>query len=93
LPRGEAIIKYSYFQFNLEISEDIGGYSGTPVFAKNGFKPIRMSQILNACAKHQLMITCMEEYDRCDVGMGGDTRDSQGLMFHHHYLGVIPFMF
>jgi SAM-dependent methyltransferase len=92
LPKGEAIIKYPYFQFDIEVNEEIGGYAGAPVMAKNGFKPIQMSQLINACAKHQLMITHMEEYDRCDEGMGGDTKDAQGLMVHKHFVGAIPVM-
>lgn len=92
LPLGKTIIKYPYFQFDVEVNEDIGGYAGEPVLAKNGFKPIQMSQLINACAKHQLMITHMEEYDRCDEGMGGDTRDSQGLMVHKHFIGAFPLM-
>jgi SAM-dependent methyltransferase len=92
LPEGKAIIKYPYFQFDVEVNDDIGGYASAPVLVTNGFKPIQMSQLVNACAKYQLMITHMEEYDRCEEGMGGDTHDSQGLMIHKHFVGAFPIM-
>jgi SAM-dependent methyltransferase len=92
LPKGETIIKYPYFQFDVEINEDIGGYAGEPSIATNGFKPITMSQFVNACANNQLMISHMEEYDRCDPGMGGDTLVNE-LMVHEHFIGKIPIMF
>ncbi len=91
LPQGQSLIKYPYFHFDVEVNEDIGGYAGEPTVAKNGFKPIMMSQIINACANNNLMITHMEEYDRCDPGMGGDTMMGD-LMVHQHFIGKIPIM-
>lgn len=92
LPQGILNIKYPYFEFGVEENDDIGGYAAEAVKAKNGFKPITMSHLVNACASQQLMITKMEEYDRCDPGMGGDTLLDDGLMIHAHFEKKFPIM-
>lgn len=92
LDQGELLVKYPYFKFDVEVNHDIGGYAGEPVHSLNGFKPITMSELINACFEHNLVITHMQEYDQCDPGMGGDTLTDEGLMIHQHFKDAFPIM-
>ncbi len=83
-------VKYPYFNETLEVDTMIGGYASDEKEAVNYFRSHKMSDIINALADAQLFVTRFLEFDRCDEGMGGDTKDDRGLMYLKHFEGKLP---
>ncbi|PKM66568.1 MAG: class I SAM-dependent methyltransferase [Firmicutes bacterium HGW-Firmicutes-19] len=83
-------VKYPYFNTELEVDLSIGGYASEAKEALNYFRSHKISDIINALADAQLFITKFIEFDRCDEGMGGDTKDDRGLMYCRHFEGKLP---
>ena len=82
--------KYPYFNEEPEVEHLIGGYAGEAREAVNYFRSHKVSDIINALAEAQLFILRFIEFDRCDEGMGGDTKDDRGLMYLKHFEGKLP---
>jgi SAM-dependent methyltransferase len=87
---GVLSVKYPYFNTELEVDFEIGGYASEAKEAQNYFRSHKVSDIINALAQAQLFITRFIEFDRCDEGMGGDTKDDRGLMFCKHFEKKLP---
>lgn len=83
-------VKYPYFNSELEVDFSIGGYASEAKEALNYFRSHKVSDIINALADAQLFITKFIEFDHCEDGMGGDTKDNRGLMYCKHFEGKLP---
>jgi SAM-dependent methyltransferase len=83
-------VKYPYFNSELEVDSTIGGYACDAKEAVNYFRSHKISDIINALADANIFITKFIEFDRCDEGMGGDTKDVRGLMYLKHFEGKLP---
>lgn len=90
IQEGILSVKYPYFNPELEIDSMIGGYASEAKEAVNYFRNHKVSDIINALAGAQLFVTKFIEFDRCDEGMGGDTKDDRGLMYLRHFEGKLP---
>lgn len=90
IKKGILEVKYPYFNEQLEVDTMIGGYASQAKEAVNYFRSHKVSDIVNALADAQLFITRFNEFDRCDEGMGGDTKDERGLMYLKYYEGKLP---
>lgn len=87
---GILAVKYPYFNTELDMESTIGGYASEPKESVNYFRSHKVSDIINALADADIFITRFIEFDRCDEGMGGDTKDDRGLMYLKHFEGKLP---
>jgi SAM-dependent methyltransferase len=90
IKEGTLSVKYPYFNPDLEVDSTIGGYASEAKEAVNYFRSHKVSDIINALADANILITKFIEFDRCDEGMGGDTKDERGLMYLKHFEGKLP---
>lgn len=90
IKEGVLNVKYPYFNSELEVHSTIGGYATEAKEAVNHYRSHKVSDIINALADANIFITKFVEFDRCDEGMGGDTKDERGLMYLKQFEGKLP---
>ena len=93
IKQGIIEIKYPYFGHEPDEDEPIGGYASEPKRAKNYFWMYTISGLVNSLVGAGLSLEYFREHDRCAPGMGGTTRDKEGLCYYPSLEGALPLAF
>lgn len=93
IKHGIVEIKYPYFSSEPDEGEIIGGYASESKRAKNFSWMYTIGGLVNSLAEAGLSIEFFIEHDRCAPGMGGITRDKEGLCYYPSLEGAFPLTF
>ncbi len=85
--------KYPYFGKEPDEADEIGGYASDSKEAKNYFWMYTIGSIINSLSRAGLFIEYLNEYDRCDSGMGGIEIDEEGLSYYPALENKLPIVF
>lgn len=93
IKEGILSVLYPYFEKEPDKGSFIGGYATAEKESENYFWSYKISDVINSLSSAGLFIEYINEYDRCDIGMGGTKRDELGLCYYPEFEGKLPITF
>ncbi len=93
LDQGKLNIKYPYFDLTPDEDEQIGGYASSSQKATNYYWGHSFETIFEGLLRNKLNLVYFKEHPRCVPGMGGSTKDNNGLSYYPELDGKLPLVF
>lgn len=93
LQKGEANLRYPYFDKEPDEGDSIGGYAGESHESKTYFWMYSVGELINVLSGAGLFIEYFNEHNRCAHGMGGNIVDEKGLRYIKELENSLPITF